>query len=162
MKTLILTFVMLLELCNLLGQDYAELNKVPLSNTQECKAAEPKVIECSNILLNSPCIDDIPTLNIMQFLLEWMGATPDYSFGFEKKFHKTIKTDLALVSRYLAAMSTYEIENNHQEPNKLQFESIKIVLDYCENENNEVKISKKLEKYIEAKNAGELEDLITE
>ena len=122
-----------------------------------------KVIECSKLILNTPSEENLISLNITQFLLKWMGATSDYSFCFECKFHKTIKSDLSLTSRYLASMCIFAIEHNHKKADKkFQLESINKVLEYCEDEKNAVKLSKKLKKYIDAKNIEALVDLITE
>lgn len=160
MRLFILSLFVFVSL-SLNAQDFSKLKQIPLTNEEECQSAEDKVIECSEYLFSIPCEENLTTLNITQFLLKWMGATPEYSFGFETNFNKAIKSDMALVARYLGAMCLYAIENGHKVADKeLQLESIKIVLDYSGDEKNAVNVSKKLKKFMDANEAGTLVDLI--
>jgi hypothetical protein len=143
------------------AQDFAELKQIPLTDSISCSVAQGKVIECSNFLLNSPCSENLASINAMQFLLGWMGATPTYQFSFEPDFYKAIKSDLYLSGRYFAALAKTAIEKNYYENDiARQFDAITLVLNYCEISKNNVKITKKLQKYIDAKNTNNLKDLI--
>lgn len=160
MKKLFLFLFIVVAINSICGQDYSELVRIPLSNAEECRKAETLVMECSKLMLNSPCEENLATSYIYVFLIEWMGATSDYSFGFDDKLNKAIKSDY-LFSRYLASMCVYALENKHKKADKkLQLESVNIFLEYCKNDKNRVDISRKLKKYIKAKNSGTLIDLI--
>ena len=101
------------------------------------------------------------SLNATSFIIKWMGATPDFSFSLEGNIYKVIKSDLNLTSRYYATLAKVAIEKNYTKNcMELQLSAITELLEYCELSNNQVKIGKKLQKYIDSKNAGTLKELI--
>ena len=86
----------------------------------------------------------------------------DSLFQNFKTCSKAIKSDLNLSGRYHAALAKTAIANNYTKNSiDLQLKAITLLLDYCEQPKNYVKITKKLRKYIEAKNAKGLKEMIT-
>jgi len=139
------------------GQDFSNLKSLTLKDSIECKKAESQVLECSNYLLTKPCVENLNSLNATQFLLKWMGQTPDYQFGFEDGLYKSVKSNLSLMGRYLACQATVAIKNQPKDYGQdFKFECIKMFLEYCEKPENGVKITSKLKKLIEAKNENKL------
>jgi hypothetical protein len=163
MKSIRVLLVMLI-ICSplsLVAQDYSTLKDIQLTDSKSCLDAQAKVLECCDYLLKSPCIDNVTDLQATRFLISWMGATPDFTFSFENGFFASLKGDLNLSGRYVASMAKVAIENNiTQNTVDLQLKAILKVLEYSELPINKVKISKKLKKYIEARNNGTLKDLI--
>lgn len=157
-------YLLLLIICSplsLVAQDYSTLKDIPLTDSKSCLDAQNKVIECCDYLLKNPCVDNLTDLNATSFLIKWMGATPDFTFSFESGFFASLKGDLNLTGRYVASMAKVAIENNFKQNTvDLQLKAITLVLEYSELPINKVKITKKLKKYIEAKNNGTLKDLI--
>jgi len=144
------------------AQYYNELKEIDLSTPENCKKAETKVIECCDYLFSVPCEENIKSLNAVVFLIEWMGATPDYSFGFNDNFYKVIKSKEIIAGRYYAAMAMVAIkENLGDNDDTFQIKAITKFLEYCENPSSKIKINKKLKKYIEAKNNNSLKEIIT-
>jgi len=161
-KTKILFVLLILtSTLNLFSQDYSELKKMNLSDSLSCLNAQPKVIECCDYLLKNPCTENLPSLNATSFIIKWMGATPKFSFSLEENIYKVIKSDLNLTSRYYAALAKVALEKNYTiNCMELQLSAITELLEYCELPKNNVKISKKLQKYIDSKNAHSLKELI--
>jgi len=161
-KTKILFVLLILtSTLNLFSQDYSKLKEVNLSDSLNCKNAQPKVIECCDYLLMKPCVETLTSLNAISFIIEWMGATPNFTFSLEENIYKVIKSDLNLTSRYYASLAKVALEKNYTENcMELQLNAITTLLEYCELSKNQVKISKKLQKYIDSKNAGTLKELI--
>ncbi len=92
-----------------------------------------------------------------------MGQTPDYMFSFDDILYKSIKSDMMLIERYLACQSKVAIyEKPKTFDNNFQFKYITMFLAYCEDPNNNVKISSKIKKLIAAKNNGKLMEEIEE
>jgi len=163
MKTLKILLVILI-ICSpltLVAQDYSTLKDIQLKDSKSCLDAQPKVVECCDYLLKSPCIDNVTDLQAAQFILRWMESTPDFTFTFGSGFFTSLKGDINLTSRYFASIAKVAIENNiKQNTVELQLKAITTVLEYSELPINKVKITKKLKKYIDAKNNGTLKDLI--
>jgi hypothetical protein len=158
---ILLVLLILTSTLNLFSQDYSELKKVNLSDSVNCRNAQPKVIECCDYLLNNPCVENLTSLNATSFIIEWMGATSDFTFSLEDNIYKVIKSDFNLTSRYYASLTKVALEKNYTKNcMELQLSAITALLEYCELPKNQVKISKKLQKYIDSKNAGTLKELI--
>ena len=158
-------FIMIINLTfltlNLSAQDYSELKEIKLSDSLSCVAAQGKVIECCDYLLANPCVENLKSLNAIPFIIDWMGATSNFSFSLEDNFYKVIKPDLYFTGRYYAALAKTAIENKYTVNSmELQLNAITLCLDYCELPSNKVKITKKLQKYIDAKNSEKLDELI--
>jgi hypothetical protein len=163
MRNLILFLTIILFATTVIAQDYSNLTSISLKDSIECKKAESKVLECSNYLLIKPCIEDLNSLNVIKFLLGWMGQTPDYSFSFEDKLYKSIKSNLMLSGRYLACQAKVAIIDMPKTYDKdFQYKYVNMFLEYCENPKNEVKISSKIKKLIDAKNNGSLKEILDE
>lgn len=157
MKNLTLLIVLLAASFYAHSQDYSNLESIPLTDSSQCKEAESKVLECSDYLLSKPCVEDINSLKVVQFLLRWMGQTPDYMFGFDDILHKSIKSNMMLVGRYLACQSKVAINDKPKTfGNDFQLKYITMFLEYCEVPDNGVKMSSKIEKLITAKHNGTL------
>jgi len=163
MKTLRILFVTLIICFPLIldAQDYSTLKDIQLTDSKSCLDAQSKVVECCDYLLKNPCVDNMTDLEATRFIMAWMGATPNFSFSFENEFFGILKGDLNFTGRYLASMAKVAIENNFKTNSvDLQLKAITSVLEYSELPINKVKITKKLKKYIDAKNNGTLKDLI--
>lgn len=146
---------------NLFAQDFSTLKDIPLTDAKSCLDAQNKVVECCEYLFNSPCVSNHADLQATSFILRWMEATPDFTFSIESGFFTSLKGDINLSGRYFASIAAIAIENAmKQNTVELQLKAITKVLEYSELPANKVKITKKLKKYIDAKNNGTLKDLI--
>lgn len=88
-----------------------------------------------------------------------MSGTPDYLFTLDDVASKIIKANDDLLGLYMACMAKYSVENKEaaKDPKLVKLNSIKLLLAYCENEANNMKMTKQLKKLSEANQKGELE-----
>jgi hypothetical protein len=147
--------------CNtLFAQTTTDYDKVKLETAADCKAADPLALEASNYLLSTPYEkDNLTRLQSISFIIKWMSATPDYSFSLDEVASKIMKGNDDLLGLYMAAMTKYCLENkaSAKDGKLVKLNALTYVLNYCENEKNNMKMTKQLKKLSEAKAKGELE-----
>lgn len=137
-----------------------DFENIKLDNKEECTAAEPSALQACNYILSAPYEKkDIVRLKALSFILKWMSATPDFSFTIDETATKSMKGNDDLLGLYLAAMAKYCLENREaaKDKNKVKLNAVTLVLNYCEDEKNNMKMPKALKKLSEAKAKGELE-----
>ncbi len=161
-KTFLICVVIAISLFqNSFAQDFSTLKGKLLEDSASCVEAESMVLECSNYLLSKPIKKELNSLYASDFIIEWLSKTQNYSFTIHEKFFKSIESDLNLSNRYYAALAKTAIESKTElSDNELQMKAISQLLVYCENKKNNVVISKKLQKFIDAKNDKTLEELL--
>ncbi|MCQ2959161.1 MAG: hypothetical protein MJ198_03115 [Bacteroidales bacterium] len=162
MKRIVITaFTAMMAFSHLSAQDFSDLKGKLLSDSVEYAEYQPKVIECSDFLLNSTLKTDENNLIAFDFLVEWMNNNPYYNFQTHKKFFKVISTNAPLTARYFAALCKTAIENNFSiSEEELQYQAIDKFVRYCMYKKYHVEIDKKLEKYVEAKKDGKLQEIL--
>lgn len=159
MKTLFLFIIFSSFICS--AQDFSNLESIPLNNSEDCKKAQPKVIESANYLLTTPAYENLNGLNATSFILAWMEKTPDYTFDLGGDLFMSISSDTNLVSRYMAAQAMVAIETGSiVDKTKFKFDYTSKFLNYCEKPENKVKLNSKMKKYIKAKNENNLPELL--
>lgn len=143
------------------AQDHTKLKDIPLNNKEDCSSAQPTVLQCANALLSSECKENVESLNSIAFVMRWMEATPDYKFEINPAIFKAIGSNSVLAGRYLASLAKTALEKGITSEDEFQIESISVFLDYCQKPEAAVKIPKKLQRLIEAKQNGKLADAIS-
>ena len=143
------------------AQDYSNLEKLQLNSKADYEKAEGQALECSNYLLNSPVkmvLKDLNHLYALQFLMKWMGGTPDYTFDIDKTITEITKSKSDLLGIYMAAMTKYVLENkdSSHDADAIKYNAFMTFITYCENENNNVKQNKQLKELIKAKDENRL------
>jgi len=53
------------------SQQYKDYSKIPLKTADDCKKAEPEILEAANLVLKSP-LDDVNGILSMAFIVVWM------------------------------------------------------------------------------------------
>lgn len=162
MKRIIITaFTAMMAFSQLSAQDFSDLKGKMLSDSTEYAEYQPRVIECSDFLLNSSIKTDENNLVAFDFLVEWMNNNPYYNFQPHKKFFKVISDNASLSARYFAALCKTAIENDFKiEEEELQYQAIDKFVRYCMYKKYHVEIDKKLSKYVEAKKDGKLKEML--
>jgi len=141
------------------AQNASNYAKIVLEKPRDYKAADSMVLRLSNYLISSPIDGDkSERLLTEQFILRWMTGTPDYTFNIDDKT-KALGENLDLMGVYFASMIKFEMENItiSKDKDKVNLGTWKILLAYCENPDNHVKITKRLKKLMEANKNGELQ-----
>lgn len=137
-----------------------DYQSIPLKNAQDCKAAEPVVLQAANYVLSTPYqVADQQRTSAMQLLIKWMGDTPDFTFDVDDDAGKLVKSDPAFLSLYMAAMAKFCLENpgSATDTHLLKVTAFTAVLNYFEDSNNNLTMSRKLKELSDAKANGELD-----
>jgi len=143
------------------GQTVPDFELIKLEKTADYKAAEPFAFQTAVYMLSTPVSKDNSEnrLKSVQFLVKWMSGTPDYSFVMDGTTAKIGGDNKDIFGIYMAAMIKYSIDNKDvsKDAKQVKLNAITMLIDYCENKNNNVKMTKQLKKLAEARAKGELE-----
>ena len=162
MKNTILGLILFCSM-NLTAQTIPNFDLIKLEKTSDYKKAEPFVILSANFILSTPIkIDNKDRYNSLRFISQWMNGTTDYSFAMEDMIEKIGKGDNDHLAIYVSALSKYTIENKPVVKNAIQLkvEAITTLLNYCQDKNNNLRLTKQLKKFVEAKEKGQLEQAL--
>lgn len=153
--------VLLLCYCNnCISQTLPNFDEIKLELAADYKTAEPAVLQSAGYILSVPFEkNDLNRLKSLQLIIKWMTGTPDYSFTLDNVATKIAKGNDDLIGLYMVCMTKYCLENSStaKDQKAVKLNSIKLLLAYCENENNKMKMTKQLKKMSEANKNGELE-----
>ncbi|WP_301923882.1 hypothetical protein [Ferruginibacter sp.] len=142
------------------AQTLPDFDQIKMEKTSDYKPAEPFVLQTSNYLLSIPFKkENKDRLNALRFISKWMNGTPDFSFSFTDMAEKIGKENYDLIGLYMAAMAKYTLENKAaaKDTKQVKLNAIILLINYCENKDNGIRMSKQLKKLSEARSKGELE-----
>jgi hypothetical protein len=159
MKNIILALLLLCSAyCQ--AQTVPNFDLIKLEKSSDYKAADPFVLQTATYLLSTPFKkDNADRQSSLQFISKWMFGTPDHSFVFNDMADKIGKDNNDLFGLYMAAMAKYTLEHKaaSKDPKLVKLNAIILLLNYCENKDNNMRMSKQLRKMAEAKEKGQLE-----
>lgn len=141
-------------------QTTPDYDNIKLVDKGDYQVAEPNVMQAANYILSTPFEkNDLTRLKSLQFIIKWMTGTPDFSFSLDDMATKMAKGNDDVLGVYMVCMTKYYLENkaSSKDAKVVKLNSIKMLLSYCENENNKLKLTKQLKKLSEANQRGELE-----
>jgi hypothetical protein len=147
----------------LYAQNLPDFDQIRLEQGSDYKPAEPAALQAANYILSTPIAkDDVNRMLSLRFLLRWMTGTPDYTFSLGGNISKAVTGNEDLLGVYMAALAKYALENKEsaKDEKKVNLGAAKIVLAYCEDSKNNVKLNKTLKKMIEANKEGNLESML--
>lgn len=145
---------------HLYAQTLPDFDQIKMEKTSDYKTAEPFVLQTSNYLLSIPFKkENKDRLNCLRFISKWMNGTPDYAFSFTDMAEKIGKENYDLIGLYMAALAKYTLENkaSAKDTKQVKLNAMILLLNYCENKDNDIRMSKQLKKLSEARSKGELE-----
>lgn len=148
MKKVFLCLVLLVSSLNLFAQDYTSLDADSLQKMEDYVKAEPKVLECSNFLLNTPNeANNLNRLSAMQYVLKWMEGT-DYTFNIDSKAAELTDGNNDLFGLYVTTMPKVVLENKGTKLSDEEIHNrvVDLLIAYCKNDKNNMKPTKKLKK----------------
>ncbi|MGV3696643.1 hypothetical protein [Flavobacterium sp.] len=133
---------------------------ISLKSDDDSRAANKYALEAANYLLSTPYDkNDLQRAKSLQFMTRWMEATPDFSFYFDQTVtEKIVNGNDDLLGYYSAAMTKFSLENKDkaEDPGVVMVNSVKMLLAYCENPKNNLKMPSALQKLSDANKKGEL------
>ena len=128
-------------------------NDIKLEKPGDYIATEPMALSAATLLLTTPFAEtDEKRLGATKFLSNWMVGAKTYSFYMQGTVQE-LRDDLNLLQLYIAAMAKYSLENKAAAANPLTVEmnAAKMVVVYCDNAKNNLKLKKKYRKILEKK-----------
>lgn len=157
MKKCILLFFML---TGITGFSQTNYDKISLATDDDSRAANKYALEAANYLLSTPFDqNDLQRAKSLKFMSAWMDATPDFTFIFDSTVSdKIVKGNNDLMGYYMASMTKFCLENDAKakDDGLVMVGSVRMLLDYCENPKNNMKMPAALQKLSDANKKGEL------
>lgn len=144
------------------AQSLPNFDIIPLEKASDYKPAEPFALQTVNYILTHPFKKtDKDLINSLKFIGKWMNGTPDYSFAAFDMEDK-IGSDQDLLGLYMIAKAKYILENKSsaKDAKLVKLHAVTILLDYCSNKDNLVRMSKQMKKLAEAREKGTLEQAL--
>ena len=120
-------------------------------------------MECANYVLSVPVEDENSNrLITLQTIIKWMSGTPDYQFEIDESITNLFKKNDSVLGLYMASMTKFVLENRDKtgDKNEVKYNTYSILLDYCDNPVNKVKMTKELQKAIDKKKDGKLKEYL--
>jgi hypothetical protein len=142
------------------SQQLPDYENVKMEQKSDYKEADKVALIAANYLLATPYEKtDRSRLESLAFIIKWMAGSPDFGFNLDQTATKISKGNDDMLGLYMAAMSKFALENRKDaaDAKKMKVAAIKLLLTYCENESNHMKMSKELRKLSDANKKGELE-----
>ena len=158
MKKLLVIFCLLFSGAVAAQTDYS---KIPLMSKEDCKAAEPSVLEACGLILSKP-MNDPGASKAISFLITWMSNTT-YSFTLDNKITGLAKKKTAgLLGVYMACMAKVVLEDPDKAKDTIAVEEAAFTLlaGYCADTSKNVPQTKAVKKLIEAKNNGKMREYV--
>lgn len=118
------------------SHDFSQLSGVQFNCRADYSKAERKVLECANYLTSTPLDNsNVNRGHAETFLLLWMNGTSDFTFNLNKTVSNIIKSNISLLSTYIAFFAKYVILNKDKSEDEEDISKniIPLLLDYCRN-----------------------------
>lgn len=163
-KALLATLWMVIIVC-VYGQetDPVKWESVRLKKKQDYKDAEPIVKECVSYLLSHPYRDDdlVPRC-AARLMLRWTEGTKDYTFTILTNISQFDPDGSQLLVIYIAALVREGFENPEilKDTKAEEVGAFKVVAEYCEKPENNVKMTPEIKKLIQANKDGKLASIL--
>lgn len=114
-------------------------------------ATEPMALSAATFLFTTPYAEnDEKRLNAIKFLSDWIAGAKSYSF-YLRGMAQELNQEYGLLQVYIAAMAKYTLENKLTSANPLTVDqqAAKMVIAYCDDPKNNLKLKKKYRKILE-------------
>ena len=144
---------------NCFSQTLPDFASVKLKKKGDYKAAEPSVTQAVNYVLSTPFVKDEPNrVNATAFIIKWMSGTPHYTFTLDEKVvGNLLEENPDLMGLYMACMIKYSFENVEAKEKTVNLNALKLLLTYCDDRKNNIKMTDQLKKLSDANKKGSLE-----
>jgi hypothetical protein len=144
------------------AQNKSQYDNVFLTTANDFKRAEPQVILASDYVYSNPVEkDNAHRESAINFVMKWMQGTPDFSFPLDETLTKIAKNDYDLIGVYIACCAKYALEKGKGvSRDDIKYNSYVLLVNYCENPNNNYKIRGEVKKLADAKNQGKLKEYL--
>jgi len=156
-KLLVAIIVILFSTISFSQSSYSDIK---LEDKADFHSAEPSVLKATNYLFTTKYDkDDLERLYAIEFIMKWMGGTPDFNFELNEKFTKPFLHETDLLGLYMGAVAKYAIEHPDlaKDANAINLNAVKLIINYSSKPSNNLKQTGELKKMADALKKGELE-----
>ena len=154
---LLLVLLLISGICSFSQSIY---NDIRLESTGDYKLAEPYVLKAANYLFTTKYDkDDLERLYAIEFIMKWMGGTPDFTFEVDENFTKPFLSETDLLGLYMSAVAKFALEHKAQanDAKTINLGAAKMIVEYSNKPSNNLKQTGELKKMATAFKKGELE-----
>jgi len=135
-------------------------NDIKLKEPGDYKRAESSVLKAADYLFSTKYDkEDLERLYAIEFIMKWMGGTPDFTFEVDEKFTKPFLSETDLLGLYMSAIAKFALEHQAQatDSKAINISAAKMIVDYSNKPSNNLKQTGELKKMATASKKGELE-----
>ena len=158
MKNFLVLFLILMIALTSSGQ--SAYDNIKLEDAGDYKLAESSVLKAANYLFSTKYDkEDLERLYAIEFIMRWMGGTPDFTFDVDENFTKPFSTETDLLGLYMSAIAKFALEHKTQakDTKAINLGAAKMVVDYSNKPSNNLRQTGELKKMATAMKKGELE-----
>lgn len=160
MKKLLFVFLLTtLATYPVFAQVLPRIDRYNLATEEGCAAADKIALKVADYLFHTPMIkDDENRMRAESFLNRWMEGTPTYNFVIDKDVLDNFEGDVYLENMFMAGLTRFTLQNpSVKNDDAISIGAMKQVLDYANNDDNKVLLTRRLEKLLAAEQKGDLE-----
>jgi hypothetical protein len=164
MKRLLLCLIFFFALFELKAQSTPNYNSIKLEKKEDFNdQANSAALQASTYILSTPLdFENAGRRESLVYLIKWMSGTPDYSFELDDTAMKLCDSDKELIGIYMAAMAKFVLENKSEAKNNsaIKLQAVRLFVNYANDSNNKVKLTKEIKKAIKAEKNRSLEEYL--
>ena len=135
-------------------------NDIKLKEPGDYKRAESSVLKAADYLFSTKYDkEDLERLYAIEFIMKWMGGTPDFTFEVDENFTKPFLSETDLLGLYMSAIAKFALKPKAQatDTKAINLAAAKMIVDYSNKPSNNLKQTGELKKMAIASKKGELE-----
>src|SRR5215203_136252 len=135
-------------------------NDIKLQEPGDYKRAESSVLKAADYLFSTKYDkEDLERLYAIEFIMKWMGGTPDFTFEVDENFTKPFLSETDLLGLYMSAIAKFALKHQAQatDTKAINISAAKMIVDYSNKPSNNLKQTGELKKMATASKKGELE-----
>ena len=162
MKKYFAIMMMILVYGNGLSQTFNEAwADIKFEKAEDYKAHEAEILQCAKYILTVP-MNDFNRQDALNPLAKWMSGTPDYNFVINERVTKLNDGNEFVMSVYMSSMVKFVLENKDKakNPDEVELQSFSSMLDYMADHDHKFRITRDIQKAIDAKRKGKLDQYL--
>ena len=160
MKSILSTAFVLSFMLSLSAQEF-EVPKYQLKKAEDFAQYEKDVVGAVNWLMDTP-VDAQPDKHkdVNKFLVEWISGSPNVSIEIKGEIVTFMSPNADLLVIYMGGWTKYVLETKDTDKQKGTLNGLESVIQFYQKNKDKLKRDKNVEKYIDMKEKGKLEEFV--
>jgi hypothetical protein len=160
MKTQLIITFLLVSFTYVRSQDF-EVPSYTLKKAADFAQYEKDIIAAVNWLAATPVQDQVSKRgDATRFLIEWLTGSPNVSVEINGEIVNFTKPNTELLIMFMGGWTKYVLETNDKSKLKGNLSGIEMVIAFYQKSRKDLKRDKNVEKYVEMKEKGTLEEFL--